>query len=155
MVTPVGQSIERSSKHSSLYCSSSASTVSQLNFLNCNFIHENNAEPWNSSLEDEHFSLKELAHHYGVYISEYTLCKRGDSNKAVIKIIQIILMRNNDYKIEGENNLVFNGENVRQWPEKRGSGSGLARFKHLHYEGVFAAIHFYHKESSLYIHSCS
>ena len=78
-----GKTISRSQSKTSL----SASSASEIDFENCTFILENNI----SGLEEQHYSLNDLADCHKVDISEFMSGTRGSSNKATVKITNAML----------------------------------------------------------------
>ena len=63
-------------------------------------------------MEEEYFSLEDLAHHHNVDVSEFMSGERGTSNKAAAKIVKAML--NDDYTIEQDNNFVLVGRNANE-----------------------------------------
>ena len=78
-----GKTISRSQSKTSL----SASSASEIDFKNCTFVLEDNI----SGLEEQHYSLNDLADCHKVDISEFMSGARGSSNKAAVKIINAML----------------------------------------------------------------
>ena len=83
--------------------------MSIVDFSDYNLIWEGNNGRF---IEQEYYSLEDIALHYHVDISEYVIAKnrQGTSNKAAIKIIKALLKKcNNKMDVKPENSLILLG----------------------------------------------